>query len=750
MKRDALTQPQRFVAFVLNTAIFYFAYIWATGHWHVTGNGETLWLASAVAWWTLGLLSAPWYRPPRDALGAAVAALAALFTLDLSTAPGASFELELARGASIGYAGLVGVAALVAALVEQNQQSPLRRFSYLLAERLSSGPFIFGTAALISIFGFYTEPRYLLILTTLWLLFALIRPIEFLMILWNEWRAERAIGNLNSAGRIVRVDDPNIVRVQVNSAEVWEAGLHVAALAGGTHRYVIPLFSHIQDELIIGTGLIVAETPTGHLPHLTGAVFTVDDVTTRKRLIGDLCGQGEDAELVGFVVEGSDIASIHFEVSKRTGIREGSVVFCSIDGNCVFYQVINASTTEESFQQNPRGTHIVKAAQLGTWAPDKGFQKFAWLPRMNLPVFKLAEGAQHAVEVGPGEFIIGEIPGTAMQVKASLPEMIAYHTAILGVTGTGKTELVLDLIREAHDQGAKIFCVDLTGEYRKRLADLAPAAIGLRKNKADELEEKLFAVETGAFKAGDEKKLLRNFMESMREDARKQVDNFLREAGSAIGLFEVAEVTNTRATLLATELFLSEIMLWARANRKSRRILIVLEEAHTIIPETAGAGFDYDTQHVVNKIGQIALQGRKYGVGLFIVSQRTALVSKTILSQCNTFLTHALVDQTSLQFLLNIYDSAYVRSIPNLRFLNFLAFGKGVLSERPLLLRRPLDPTKAEASAALDDFIPIEEAVPVPGEPAAAADNVGLAEGAGGNAAAPSAGLGGNGDSNAA
>lgn len=721
MKRDTLTQPQRFMAFVANTLIFYFAYVWATGHWYVTGNGETLWLASAVGWWTLGLLSAPWYRPPRDALGTAVAALAALFTLDMSTAVAPSFELNLARGASIGYAILVGVAALTAALIEQNQQSPLRRFSYLVAERLSSGPFIFGTAALISIFGFYSEPRHLLILTTLWLLFALIRPIEFILILWSEWRAEQAVGNLRSAGRIVRVDDPNIVRVEVTSASAWESGLHVAALAGGTHNYVIPLFSHIQDELIIGTGLIVAETSPVRFPHITGLVFTVDDEAERTRLISDLCGRTEDADLVGFVVEGSEIANIRFEVSKRTGIQEGSVVFCSIGGNSVFYQVINAQTTEESFQQNPRGTHIVTAAQLGVWAPDNGFRKFAWLPRMNVPVFNLAEKAQHQVDIRPGEFIIGNVPDTAMQIKASIPEMIAYHTAILGVTGTGKTELVLDLIREAHAQGTKIFCVDLTGEYRKRLADLVPASIGLGKDRANELEQKLFDVETGEWKASTEKKVLRDFKDSIRAGARKQITKFLGDAGSAVGLFELAEVTNTRATLIATELFLSEIMLWARANRKSRRILIVLEEAHTIIPETAGSGFDYDTQHVVNKIGQIALQGRKYGVGLFIVSQRTALVSKTILSQCNTFLTHALVDQTSLQFLLNIYDAAHVRSIPNLRFLNFLAFGRGVLSERPLLLSRPLDPAKAEASAALDDFIAIDVAIPADAKPVAPA-----------------------------
>lgn len=607
----------------------------------------------------------------------------------------------------------------MAALVEQNQASPLRRFSYLMAERLSNGPFIFGTAALISIFGFYSEPRHLLVLTTVWLLFALVRPLEFAAVLWAEWKAERAAGHLKSAGRIIRVDDPNIVRVEVGSAAAWEAGLHVAALAGGTHHYVVPLFTHIQDELIVGTGLIAPETPEGRFPHVVGLVFTVDDPTTKARLISDLCGQVHDAELVGFVVEGSEIATIRFEVSKRSGIEEGSVVFCSIDGSCVFYQVIGASTTEESFQQNPRGTHIVSAAQLGVWSADRGFRNFAWLPRMDVPIFKTSSTAQHEVELADGEFVIGQIPGTELSVKASLPEMLAYHTAVLGVTGTGKTELVLDLIREAHAQGTKIFCVDLTGEYRKRLADLGPKGIGLRTNKADELERKLFDVETGEFKASNEKKVLRAFMESVREDARAQVDGFLRAAGSSIALFELAEVTNTRATLLATELFLSEIMLWARANRKSRRVMIVLEEAHTIIPETAGAGFDYDTQHVVNKIGQIALQGRKYGVGMFIVSQRTALVSKTILSQCNTFLTHALVDQTSLQFLLNIYDSAYVRGIPNLRFLNFLAYGKGIRSERPLLLRRAEDPTKAAASAALDDFFDIAVEVPAPAENAA-------------------------------
>jgi uncharacterized protein len=114
-----------------------------------------------------------------------------------------------------------------------------------------------------------------------------------------------------------------------------------------------------------------------------------------------------------------------------------------------------------------------------------------------------------------------------------------------------------------------------------------------------------------------------------------------------------------------------------------------------------GAGFDYDTQWVVGRIGQIALQGRKYGVGLMVVSQRTALVSKTILSQCNTFFTHSLIDQTSLNFLQSVYSEQHARSIPNLGFLEFLAFGKAVRSERPILLKRPFVQAKKDASEKL-------------------------------------------------
>ncbi len=167
---------------------------------------------------------------------------------------------------------------------------------------------------------------------------------------------------------------------------------------------------------------------------------------------------------------------------------------------------------------------------------------------------------------------------------------------------------------------------------------------------------------------------------------------------------------SSRACVRVTEVFLSSIMDWARLNRRARQVLLVLEEAHTIIPEVFGAGFDANTQYVVNRIGQIALQGRKYGVGLLVVSQRTASVSKTILSQCNTFFAHSLIDQTSLTFLESVFSHEHVKVIPNLRFLEFLAFGKAVRVERPILLRRDFDDGKKSASDALNKSIAIQKA----------------------------------------
>jgi uncharacterized protein len=686
----SLSQKWRFLAFFLNVLTFYLVYVWASGKFSIGGSGEATWVTAAIGWWILGLVSAPWFRPPRDALAASVTAFSILVTMDLGTvASPLANALDTARSVAVIYTLVVGACALLAGWVESSEvRGPVRQAALLLSSDFARGEALFAGPALVSIFAFYQSDPVKLALVALWIGFALLRPYE-LMIDFVLKTIRKRVPSLEPVGAVRRVDHPGIVRVALSSEAGWHQGnLHAVRLAGDEDRFVVPLFTQVHDNELLGTGICIGDASGRLAAPECGQVYRLDEPEVLSELMSEMSGQEASCELAGFVVEGSEISSIRFEVASAGDLEEGAVVFCQLAAARVYYQIINAHIAEESFMQNPRGTHIVHAAQLGTYDTALGFRKYPWLPSMNQPVFRPIGSSEETVKPQAGDFVVGIVPSIGIPVTANLHDLVEYHSAILGVTGTGKTELALDIVRTALDQGTKVVIVDLTGEYRQRLSDCSPQVLGLEGTEADDLEARLFAVETGTYGAGAEKRALKSFLDSVREATQERVTRFLTDAEHGLAILELAEVTNTRATLRTTELFLSQIILWARQHRRAKQILIVLEEAHTIIPETSGSGFDYDTQWVVSRIGQIALQGRKYGVGLLVVSQRTALVSKTILSQCNTYFVHCLVDQTSLSYLGNVFGADHVRSIPNLRFLELVAFGKAVRSDRPTLVKR--------------------------------------------------------------
>ncbi|VVB53009.1 DNA double-strand break repair helicase HerA [uncultured archaeon] len=68
---------------------------------------------------------------------------------------------------------------------------------------------------------------------------------------------------------------------------------------------------------------------------------------------------------------------------------------------------------------------------------------------------------------------------------------------------------------------------------------------------------------------------------------------------------------------------------------------VVIEEAHNFVPE--------QTRTIATApITTIAQEGRKFGIGLCVVSQRTARVSKNVLTQCHSFLIHKLTNPEDL------------------------------------------------------------------------------------------------------
>jgi hypothetical protein len=85
-------------------------------------------------------------------------------------------------------------------------------------------------------------------------------------------------------------------------------------------------------------------------------------------------------------------------------------------------------------------------------------------------------------------------------------------------------------------------------------------------------------------------------------------------------------------------------------------------------------------------MSQIALQGRKYGVGLLVIAQRTANVSKSVLTQCNTIICFQAFDETSFNFLGNYIGKDLVHALPNLKPYHAIVTGKAVKSSIPMIV----------------------------------------------------------------
>lgn len=93
------------------------------------------------------------------------------------------------------------------------------------------------------------------------------------------------------------------------------------------------------------------------------------------------------------------------------------------------------------------------------------------------------------------------------------------------------------------------------------------------------------------------------------------------------------EVAGISSAVIARTLF--NLKVWqSSAERDCDPALLVCEEAHRYVPNSGEAQYEAAQE----AIRRIAKEGRKYGVGLLLVSQRPSEVEATVLSQCNSWI----------------------------------------------------------------------------------------------------------------
>lgn len=145
---------------------------------------------------------------------------------------------------------------------------------------------------------------------------------------------------------------------------------------------------------------------------------------------------------------------------------------------------------------------------------------------------------------------------------------------------------------------------------------------------------------------------------------------------------------------------ISDLLFSAGLLRKEAfSVDLLVEEAHRYCPER-GFAIGRNSGLSADALMTIATQGRKFGVGMTVVTQRPAMVSKAILSQCNTLVTFRLMSVADIDQVKGV-----IGNIPLLDRISYLAVGEAIILgvglpvPFPIISRiriRKLKPTKLE------------------------------------------------------
>jgi len=185
------------------------------------------------------------------------------------------------------------------------------------------------------------------------------------------------------------------------------------------------------------------------------------------------------------------------------------------------------------------------------------------------------------------------------------------------------------------------------------------------------------------------------------ESSSKDLHNLLQEwIGSAERLaildlgnvpFEVLDITVGLITR-----FVYDSMFWGRNESytgRSRPLFIAYEEAHSYL------GKKDNTQYARHAVERIFKEGRKFGLGAMVISQRPSELSETILAQVGTFIALRLTnssDQSMVKSMAPDNMNSLINLLPALRIGEAVVLGEAITI--PSRVRLPLQNPRPDSS----------------------------------------------------
>lgn len=332
--------------------------------------------------------------------------------------------------------------------------------------------------------------------------------------------------------------------------------------------------------------------------------------------------------VVGAVLAPSSDSQLQF-VSTRD-LETGAIVAVAHRTAEILYQVRWAAIEEAKVKGGAQ--HVVRAfaAQLGVFnETTHRLVKHRWVPTPGGAVY--LPPTVSTLPVAPTDWLrLGNVGNSSVPVYLDCAAACEGHTAILGMTRMGKTTLARRLASHLAAT-RRVTILDQTGEWIGR--------IGLP-----------------AYTEADDSQFGISVLEPRPKDVFPDFAHAYLKRIANLGYTE-----------------------YKIGNPLSR--IVIIDEAHQFVPEPAGMGFNAAGRESALNCGLLMMQVRKYGISIILISQRTAVVAKSALSQCENLIAFKNVDQTGLEYLESILGSDAKKSLPTLRHGEALAFGPAVSSD---------------------------------------------------------------------
>ena len=172
-------------------------------------------------------------------------------------------------------------------------------------------------------------------------------------------------------------------------------------------------------------------------------------------------------------------------------------------------------------------------------------------------------------------------------------------------------------------------------------------------------------------------------------------------AGHRIKVIDLSEVPSDMLAIVigVVTRLIYDIQFWITPAKDQVRhpLVLVCDEAHIYMSN------DMSKMKAVEKraleiFEKIAKEGRKYGIGLFIASQRPAELNTTIMSQCNNLMSLKVTndrDKSAVAAMLTDSLVGIVEMLPNLDVGECVVVGDAIMLPSKIILDKPKEKPKS-------------------------------------------------------